>query len=461
MPECTFTRLTRAVEIGANSYLLNIAGRRLVLDAGLHPALDGPLALPQFDLLEDDTVDAVVITHAHQDHIGALPALTRRQPRARVFMSEATRLLGEVMLHNSVNVMHRRVEQGAAEALLFSHRAVDLSMKLCHGVPKHTCFDLAGERLGPNDQAEASLEFFDAGHILGSVGVRIVAAGRTIFYTGDVQFDDQTLSRAASFPEDPVDVLIIECTRGDRAADPAWTRADEERRFAAAVREVFAQGGSVLVPTFALGKTQELLTMILRLRREGEMRAGFPIYIGGLGAKLTEIHDRLAGATRRQFPNHRLLDEIAPFILAGQSGTEAIVRPGRIYALSSGMMTEETLSNTYAEHFVDAPEHAVFFIGYCDPLTPGYQLRESAPGTLVRLHPKSPVQPRACRVESFDFSGHASREALRAYATRVSPKKILLIHGDPDAAEWMRGTLSTDLPECDVIVPEPGVSIPL
>jgi Cft2 family RNA processing exonuclease len=461
MTGCTFTRLTRAVEIGANSYVLDLGGRRLVLDAGLHPAVNGPLALPQFDLLDDDSVDAIVITHAHHDHIGALPVLQRRQKRAPVFLSEPTRLLGDVMLHNSVNVMHRRLEQSAEDALLFSHRAVDTGAKQWQSAPNHTRFDLTGERLGSQDDADVSLEFFDAGHILGSVGVRICAQGRTIFYTGDVQFDDQTLSRAASFPGEAVDVLIMECTRGDRATDVSWTRVGEEQRFAAAVREVFAGGGSVLVPTFALGKTQELLAMISRLRREGDLRGGFPIYIGGLGAKLTEIHDRLAGTARRQHPNLRLLDEIAPFVLAGQSRSEVIVKPGRIYALSSGMMTEATLSNFYAEFFIGAPEHAVFFIGYCDPCAPGHQLRTSAPGDIVQFHPEARRQPRECRVESFDFSSHASRESLRAYANRISPKKILLVHGDPPAAEWMRRTLSADLPDCQVIVPEPGMAVPL
>jgi Cft2 family RNA processing exonuclease len=452
----TFTRLTRAVEIGANCYALDLAGQRIVLDCGLHPAIDGPGALPQLSLLADDSVDAVIITHAHQDHIGALPALQQRQPRAQVFLSEATRQLSEVMLHNSVNVMHRRVEQGAVDALLFSHRAADQGMRRWLPLPLETRFDLTGERLGPRAEAGVAIEFFDAGHILGSVGVRIRAEGRTIFYTGDVQFDDQTISRAAAFPEEPVDVLIMECTRGDHAVDPTWTRAGEELRFAAAVREVFAAGGSVLVPTFALGKTQELLAMIFRLRRDGHLRVGFPIYIGGLGAKLTEIHDKLAGTTRRHFPNLRLLDEVAPFVLAGQSGAETIVKPGRIYALSSGMMTEHTLSNRYAEAFLGAPEHAVFFIGYCDPGSPAGPLRASALGEEVRINQEHPPVRRACRLEAFDFSGHATRESLRAFANRVRPQKILLVHGDPAAAEWMRNTLRGDLPGCEVLIPEAG-----
>src|SRR5215212_9853776 len=101
MASFSFLRLTRSVEIGANCYVLDVAGRRVVLDCGLHPKLDGAEALPRLELIADDSVDAVVITHAHQDHIGALPVLQRRQPRARIFMTEATRQLGDIMLHNS------------------------------------------------------------------------------------------------------------------------------------------------------------------------------------------------------------------------------------------------------------------------------------------------------------------------------------------------------------------------
>ncbi|HEV7869145.1 MAG TPA: MBL fold metallo-hydrolase, partial [Chthoniobacteraceae bacterium] len=91
MGAITFTNLTREVEIGANSYCLEVAGKRIVLDSGLHPRFEGEQALPQLGLLPDDSVDAVILSHAHQDHLGSIPVLMRRHPRAPVFMTEATR----------------------------------------------------------------------------------------------------------------------------------------------------------------------------------------------------------------------------------------------------------------------------------------------------------------------------------------------------------------------------------
>ena len=459
MASCTFTRLTRAVEIGANAYAIDLMGKRIVLDCGLHPQLDGNLGLPQFELIEDRSVDAIVVTHAHQDHIGSLPVLQRRNPQAKVFLTEATRQLGDIMLHNSVNVMFREKEKGSTEPVLFGHREVDTGMKQWVATPLETRFDLTGERLGLNEETDLSMEFFDAGHILGSVGVRIRAEGRTYFYTGDVQFADQTISRAATFPEDAVDVLILECTRGDHATDPGFSREAEELRLAKAFQDVFDRGGGVLIPTFALGKTQEVLAMCYEFRRKGLLRPDCPIYIGGLGAKLTEVHDRLSGHTRRQHPNLRLADEVAPFVIAGQCAAETPMKPNRIYALSSGMMTEHTVSNIFARKVLASTNHAVFFIGYCDPETPGGYIQHAKPGDLIELSPDQDPVPLNCQVEKFDFSGHATREGLRNFVNRVKPKKILLVHGSPEASNWFRETLSSDLPDTKVLIPEPGVAL--
>ena len=133
------------------------------------------------------------------------------EPRSR-----GARQLSDVMLHNSVNVMMKKRDEGVTEYPLFTHREVDLAVKRWRTVPLHTRFDVTGERLPPSEDAELSFEFFDAGHILGSVGTLIRAHGRKIFYTGDVQFDDQTIMQGARFPEEELDVLIIETTRGDR-----------------------------------------------------------------------------------------------------------------------------------------------------------------------------------------------------------------------------------------------------
>jgi Cft2 family RNA processing exonuclease len=456
-----FTNLTRRTEIGANSYYLELAGHRLVLDCGMHPKFEGEEALPNFKPMAARPLDAILISHAHQDHIGTLPVLMQRQPDARVFMPDATAEIGDTLLHNSVNVMTRqREELGVTLYPLFTHRSLERATDFWQPCPMRQRITLAGERVPARETDELTFEFFDAGHVLGSAGIVLRGEGRTIFYTGDVNFDDQTIMQAAVFPEEKIDILIMECTRGDHATAPDWTRAREEKRLAQAIAEAFERGGCVLIPVFALGKTQELLAMLYKFRRE-KLLADFPIYIGGLSAKMTETYDRRAGMSRRQLARLQLMQDVAPFVLNGQTIHDTPARQGRVYALSSGMMTPKTLSNIFARRVIENPQHSVFFVGYADPLSPAGVLRDAQPGDEIALDPDESAQRVRCHLQQFQFSAHASRESLIDYAKKLAPKKIVLVHGDPSAVAWMRAKLIVDLPKAEVIVPMPGVEIEL
>ena len=456
-----FTNLTRHTEIGANSYCIELEGRRLVLDSGMHPKREGDDATPNFGALDGREVDAIIVSHAHLDHFGTLPLMMRRHPDARVFMTEATAEIGNALLHNSVNVMTRQREEiGASIYPLFTHRETDRASDRWRSCPLRQPITLGGERASVRENSEVTFEFVDAGHVLGSAGVILRAGGRTIFYTGDVNFEDQTISKGAVFPETEIDVLIIECTRGDHPSAPGFTRAAEERRLAEALDRAFKRGGCVLMPVFALGKTQEALAMIHKFRQE-KLLGEFPVYIGGLSTKMTDIYDRRAVSTRRNFPRLQLLEEVKPFVLSGKNIDDAPVRAGRLYALSSGMMTPKTLSNVFARRVIENPRHSIFFVGYADPESPGGILKAAQPGEMVSLDPDEPAQPLRCNVEQFQFSAHASRESIVEYVKKLAPKKIVLVHGDAPAVEWTRAQLSVAMPESEVTVPPPGVEIEL
>jgi Cft2 family RNA processing exonuclease len=456
-----FINLTRRTEIGANSYYLEAAGQRLILDCGMHPKEEGEEALPNFRALGDRALDAIIISHAHLDHIGTLPVLMRRQPDARIFMTEATADIGNVLLHNSVNVMTRQREEiGASIYPLYTHRETNRASDQWQSCPMRQPFTLAGERARPRGESGITVEFVDAGHVLGSAGVILRMEDRTIFYTGDVNFDDQTLMQAGVFPESEIDVLIIETTRGDSPTPDGFTRAAEERRLAAAIVRAFDRGGCILMPVFALGKTQEALAMIYKFRRE-KLLDQFPVYIGGLSTKMTGIYDRRAFTTRRQFPRLQLLEEMAPFVLNGQTIHDSPARAGRIYALSSGMMTPKTLSNIFARRVLENRQHSIFFVGYADPESPAGILKTAQAEDLVSLDPDEPAQPLRCNIEQFQFSAHASRESIVSYVKKVAPKKIVLVHGDLPAVEWTRAVLAAELPQSEVIVPAPGVEMEL
>jgi len=316
------------------------------------------------------------------------------------------------------------------------------------------------ERAPQREKDALTFEFFDAGHVLGSSGILLRAEGKTVFYTGDVNFDDQTIMEAAVFPEEKIDVLIMECTRGDHAKPAGWTRAGEEQRLAEAISTAFERQSCVLIPVFALGKTQEILAMLYKFRRE-RLLPEFPIYIGGLSSKMTDIYDRHAHMTRRQLPRLQLMREAAPFILNEETVRDAALRAGRVYALSSGMMIPKTLSNVLARRLIENPQHSIFFVGYANPESPAGVLREAGTGGEVALDPGKPPQRVRCHIEQFQFSAHATRETLIEYARKISPRKIVLVHGDPPAVEWIRAQLHADLPNTDVIVPAPGIEVEL
>lgn len=418
----------------------------------MHPKEEGRNAIPRYELLDPGGADAVVVTHSHLDHVGTLPVLAEQEGRARIFISPEASELCSAMLHNSVNVMQsKRMELGITEYPLFEHRQLD-RMK--------SSFERrqVGRPFTVDDQGKVRAEFFDAGHILGSVGVMIEAEGKRVFYTGDVNFEDGTVSKGAVFPKGEVDALIVETTRGEQSRRADYSRKSEENEFAEAMCGVLERGGSVLVPVFAMGKTQEVLAMIQRFKEEGRLPHKTPVYIGGLSTKMTTIYDKFSDVSRRQRAGFKFLHDME---LAGGHGKRVGPIPfhnGCIYALSSGMMSEKTVSNNFARQGVlENKKHGLFFVGYAEPSTPGGKIRAAKQGDLVELDAAYPPVPLRCEVRVFDFSGHSTRNAIADYAVSLRPKKIFLVHGDLGAMGWFRDELQRRLPESEIIIPEPGV----
>ena len=452
----TFTNLSRTFEIGSNCYLVDIDGSRIVLDSGMHPKKEGFEATPDFSLIGAADPDCIFITHSHLDHIGTLPVMQDKYPAAEVIMTDGTALIGEAMLHNSVNVMTaKRTQEGIIDYPFFTHGELEAATRHWVTRPYNAPF-----RTGRNGEVLATL--YDAGHILGSCGVLLEGgSGTTVFYTGDVQFENQTLIAGADFPEEGVDVLIIESTHGvtERPAD--YTREKELRRFADTIREVLENDGAVLIPVFALGKSQGLLCEIGRFKEQG-LIPDVPVYFGGLSSKITALFDKLADSTPRLHPGYRLRESVEVHGLPKAGREPLVASAGNIYLVSSGMMSEHTVSHKLAEQIITHPKDAILFVGYSDPDSPAGKVKATDHGENVKLREKGgQAYPLNCRVESFDFSGHATREALVDYAKRLKPKKVLVVHGDPAAAEWLQQAIAAELPEAEVLTPEPGKTLRL
>ncbi|NJK92582.1 MAG: MBL fold metallo-hydrolase [Blastochloris sp.] len=452
--------LTRANEIGANCYYLDLDGEGLLLDAGMQPKGVGFQATPHFDALGKRPVSSLFLTHAHHDHTGALPLAMQRYPDAKVFLSEPTYFLAEPLLHNSVNVMKRqRLDLGITEYPLFSHGDLKVLVERWQACHLNQWWSTEGSPLKDHEKAPVKFRFHHAGHILGAVMIELEAAGRRILYTGDINLKDQTILNKAKLPPGKFDTLIIECTRGANPTPKTYSRKNETRRFLDAIIATFERHGGVLIPVFAMGKTQEILTILHEAQRRGEL-PDQTINIGGLARIFTEIYDRMAHRSERLLPNLQIMEDIRPQVFDWTKLKDFHPRKGEILLVPAGMMTEQTTSNRLAQSYLAREQDSIFFVGYCDPDSPAGRLRRTPRGGRVTLNPDDGDQPVLCQVESFDFTSHALREDLLDFILEIQPKTCFLVHGDAPALAWFQSQLAEKAPKITVHIPAPDQEIP-
>jgi len=454
------TSLNPDTDIGASSWFLDLEGHKLLMDAGTHPRYDGKSSLPLYDVVAGQEVDAIALTHCHLDHVGSLPVAIRNFPKAHVLMPELSYFIVERVLHNSVNVMIReREERGTLEYPLYTHHEVEDIAPLFQGFRYNREIEWAAFHKTRSGGRSPTLEFFDAGHTLGSAGIMVRGQKQTLFYTGDVCFHDQTILRAARFEDVQADVLIMECTRGSRGVAPDFTREKEVGRLAEAIQRVLKRKGSVLIPAFALGRTQEILTMLALMMREGRIKKQ-PVYIGGLGRVFSEIYDLQSHRTHRQHSN-LLLHETLELIVANpeQIAKMKLAGSGRIFVITSGMMTENTAAHDLAVRMMGDEKQAIFFVGYADPETPGGRLKGAKHGEKFLFSGTGGEVTRKCEIQDFDLTAHANRDDLLAFVGKVNPRTVILGHGDEPSRMWMEQQIRARHPKIKVIHPKPGQAI--
>ena len=456
----SFTVLGGGQEIGANSYLLKIEGVSFLLDAGLHPKKYGLESLPDYGGIADE-LEAIFISHAHLDHIGSLPLISRQQPQAPIFATIPTKDIALRMLHNTVTVMNIfREEKGYLDYPFFEHEDLwplereiiglefnPFARSSAPGKPGH------GERVRLRCHTQA--QFIPSGHVLWSAGLLIRHGKRNLYYTGDISSKDQALIPGALIPDAKIDTLILECTY---ANDPEYYSRNRQREiesFAGEASRILTGGGCVLIPAFALGKTQELLFIIHRLIRQG-LIPSVPLFISGLGKSITEIYQehqrylrpQASGLSFELFSVLGLLDDLS---------VERLLSEPCLIVSTNGMIVENTPSARIARWMVQDGRHGIFFCGYIDPDTLGYRVFHSKPGEAVAFSPgEEPVTIINTNIKRFYLSSHADRYELLEIARRLHPRITLLIHGERDGMEFMREELGK---ESQVYLGEKGKTI--
>lgn len=434
-----YLALGRSRGIGASAHYLRMGEWGILLDAGLDPNAEAGEALPDYERIKDRPVNAIIISHAHLDHLGSLPVAVRYFPHARIYMTPATAALSETLLFHYLRVQERRAREerlkysppylpGEVENLLYLFQSFEYNFPF---------------RIHGFQESDIEIVLWDAGHILGSAGVEIRWQGRRLFYTGNTRKSAQFILKGARYPTN-TDILITECTYGADKQAPLYRKSKEIARFARFLKDRIALGGAVLIPVFALGRTQEIMVLLHRLIQKNKIPP-VPIYLTGFGISINKIYDRLLHKVYPEYRTRRLR------AIVYNTLREKRFRKPAIILATSGMMMPNTLSYEIAGSFLKEPRNAIAFVGWADPETPGGSLREKK---MEKVRAIFGVEEIICGMDVFHFSAHSHREELLGLVRRLNPQTVILCHGEAEALEWMQQQITERKLAETVIIPE-------
>jgi uncharacterized protein len=413
------TPLGAARSIGASCFRVEIGPYEIILDAGTRPK--GSQPLPEFDLIKNPNL--ILITHAHQDHIGALPVFHRRFGATPMICSYGTKEIAEVMLTDCLKVQELNEDFES----LFDES--DLYATLFHLQTQKTLEDfypLPGLKV----------RFIPAGHIVGAVCIYLEYGDRSLLYTGDYNTTSSRTTDGLQLADLPqAEMLITESTYG---SDVHPSRRSQESELLQAIAEIVQAGGNVLIPAFALGRAQEI---ILAIRTSALFHSlKIPVYVDGLVRPVTNVFQDNLNLLPKAVANFAKTGRKDPFfdasatppVICIENPRErplAMAKPSVIIA-SSGMMSGGA-SVYYGKILLERKNAAVFISGYTDEESPGRLLQGLEPGTEIELDgTKLTVR---CQIRKFNLSAHADRVGLTQVIHRVAPKHLILVHGSPYA----------------------------
>jgi metallo-beta-lactamase family protein len=461
--------------VTGSQFLVSVAERRVLVDCGMFQGSPEEIARNRLPFAFDPrALDAVLLTHAHLDHCGRLPALVKAGFRGPVFATPATLDLGEIVLRDSARLQveyaarwkrkHRELAgDGASESeatevddpslperlrnapregrtmtreALYAETDVDQTMRQAKGVDY-------GARIEVTDGVAAV--FHDAGHILGSaiIELQLTDGDRslTVVFSGDLGRGDTPIIRDPT-PLAHADYVVVESTYGNREHAPHDEAIDE---LVSAIAEVAGNRGVLLVPAFAIGRTQELIWVLDALVRQGRIPR-VPLFLDSpMASRATRVYHDHPEVFDEETRN-LLAGGDSPLEYPGQQFTDTVDeskairhahRPIMVVA-SSGMLTGGRIMH-HLKDFLPDPSCTLLFIGYQGEGTLGRHLQDGAKSARI----DGEDYPVRCRVRSISgFSAHADQHELEAWLAHFGdraaadgrPRTVFMVHGDPDAA---------------------------
>jgi len=489
MSQLSLTFLGAAGTVTGSKHLLQIGERRILVDCGLFQGLK-ELRLRNWEPLpiEPASVDAVVLTHAHLDHCGYLPRFVAAGFRGRIFCTPATKELCGLVLPDSAHIQEedaREANRGryskhapalplytmndAARALgqlqpVGYNRPIPVFAGAIAPTKSPTNGPTKSPTNGPtksptngptkastnapgngptNAPTEVTVEFLDAGHLLGSSYARIRVGNRTLLFGGDLgRYSRPVLPDPSPVPE--ADVLLVESTYGDRLHEPD----DNGERLASIIRDTARAGGKVIIPSFAIGRVEEVLYWLKRLEDEKRIPI-LPVFVDSpmavaalefYSARLHELDPDLKPAARHvsAFATTRMVMVSSP----RQSADLVVSKEPSIVISASGMATGGRVLHHLAATLPD-PKNTVLFVGYQAEGTRGRLLTDGAK-TIKLLGEIVPVAARVERIDS--MSAHADAGEIMRWLGGFTrpPRMTYLVHGEPVALDALAARITTE-----------------
>ena len=426
-------------EVTGSCTLIEAAGQRFLIDCGMEQGKD--VYENQPIPVAPGEIDWVLATHAHIDHTGMLPLLVRNGFRGKIYATNPTVELCGIMLRDSAHIQefeaewkNRKGQRSGAEPVepMYTVQDAEAAMKLFVGKAYEQRFQLA-----PGIEAR----FVDVGHLLGSASIELwITEGETttkLVFSGDIGNLDQPIIKDPAYIKE-ADYAFMESTYGDRSHGP---KPDYVSELTKILQRTFDRGGNVVIPSFAVGRTQEMLYFIREIKEKGLVKGhgNFPVYIDSpLAIEATRIFkdtdpDCFDADTRA------LLEKgIDPITFPGlrvtvTSDESRMINADRVpkVILSASGMCEAGRIRHHLKHNLWRPECTILFVGYQAVGTLGRTLLEGA--TTVKLFGE-PIEVQAELCQLTGMSGHADREGLLRWVNSFEqkPKRVFVMHGEDE-----------------------------
>ena len=424
------------------------AGGRILIDCGIREREQ--IADPQnYDAFPYDpkTIDALVVTHAHMDHIGRVPKLVRDGFRSPIYSTPATKEISAIMFEDALSIMKESAETRQF-GMLYEEEDVARALSLWQVHEYHESFSIG----------DAKAEFLDAGHILGSAMAKLKRGERTIIFTGDLGNSPEPLLNDIESSEG-ANYVVIDSVYGDRVHEEREKRREHLRE---AVEETRRRGGVLLIPSFSIERTQILLFELNGMVEDGSMPK-IPVYLDApLAIRVTDVYRRYANLLNPVARGHFTSDD-DPFSFPGLALTAQVKESLKIHnapnpkiIIAGAGMSHGGRIREHEKRYLDDRKAAILFVGYQSPGSLGRRIQDGEKRVEIdHAH----VRIRASVDTLSGYSGHADRDQLLRFIekTAESLERVFVVMGEPKASLFL-AQRARDFLGVEASVPEAGQS---